>query len=256
MTSTGLQPLAWDSEFFGLRIARAPARSFTPESATELRAEAERDAVDCVYALIEGSDATSAHALESQGARFVDLRVTLRCDLGTRLGAEARRVSGGEVRAAVPGDRAVLASIARGAHRDTRFYFDGQFPETRCDDLYQSWLENSFADFADAILVATVDGAPAGYITASLPKAPPTGAGGTADLAGTIGLIAVSDAHRGAGLGADLVEAALGLFLERGVTRARVVTQGRNAAAQRLYQRAGFVTAQAEAWYHLWPRRR
>jgi ribosomal protein S18 acetylase RimI-like enzyme len=31
-----------------------------------------------------------------------------------------------------------------------------------------------------------------------------------------------------------------------------VVTQGRNVAAQRLYQRAGFVTASTQLWYHRW----
>jgi len=31
-----------------------------------------------------------------------------------------------------------------------------------------------------------------------------------------------------------------------------VVTQGRNLAAQRLYQRNGFVTASLQLWYHRW----
>jgi hypothetical protein len=32
----------------------------------------------------------------------------------------------------------------------------------------------------------------------------------------------------------------------------QVITQGRNYAAQRLYQRAGFVTRKTELWYHKW----
>ena len=34
--------------------------------------------------------------------------------------------------------------------------------------------------------------------------------------------------------------------------RVTVVTQGRNLAAQRLYQGNGFVTASLQLWYHRW----
>ena len=32
----------------------------------------------------------------------------------------------------------------------------------------------------------------------------------------------------------------------------KVVTQGRNIAGQRLYQRCGFLTRSVELWYHKW----
>ena len=38
--------------------------------------------------------------------------------------------------------------------------------------------------------------------------------------------------------------------------RITVVTQGRNARAQRLYQRAGFVTESVRLWFHRWFDRR
>jgi dTDP-4-amino-4,6-dideoxy-D-galactose acyltransferase len=48
------------------------------------------------------------------------------------------------------------------------------------------------------------------------------------------------------------VNASLGWFAQHGCDRVQVVTQGRNLAAQRLYQRAGFLTADLKLWYHKW----
>ena len=58
--------------------------------------------------------------------------------------------------------------------------------------------------------------------------------------------------QRGIGLGTHLVNAALQFMLEKGRSRATVVTQGRNVASQRLYQRCGFITHAVELYYHRW----
>jgi ribosomal protein S18 acetylase RimI-like enzyme len=49
-----------------------------------------------------------------------------------------------------------------------------------------------------------------------------------------------------------LTEAALAWFCAQGLQRAQVVTQGRNIAAQRLYQKCGFRTGEIALWYHRW----
>jgi hypothetical protein len=38
----------------------------------------------------------------------------------------------------------------------------------------------------------------------------------------------------------------------RGASVLTVATQARNIAAQRLYQRAGFLTSSVRVWYHRW----
>ena len=55
----------------------------------------------------------------------------------------------------------------------------------------------------------------------------------------------------GAGVEKDY-ESALDWFATQGVEKVTVVTQGRNGAAQRLYQRCGFVTGSIHLWYHKW----
>jgi dTDP-4-amino-4,6-dideoxy-D-galactose acyltransferase len=69
---------------------------------------------------------------------------------------------------------------------------------------------------------------------------------------GSIGLVGVAEAARGRGLGGRLVAAALGWFAGQGVERVEVVTQGRNVAAQRLYQAHGFRTRRVEVSFHRW----
>ena len=108
--------------------------------------------------------------------------------------------------------------------------------------FYETWIENSFRGFAQAVLVVEVDRKPVGYITSHL-------RGEEAQ----IGLMGVADGHQGAGLRwTSLVQHFLSWAAREGAQRATVVTQGRNVRAQRLYQRSGFVTASFQLWYHRW----
>jgi ribosomal protein S18 acetylase RimI-like enzyme len=65
-------------------------------------------------------------------------------------------------------------------------------------------------------------------------------------------LVAVGARFQGRGLGSELVHAALHWFARQGVSHVSVVTQGRNSAAQALYQRCGFRTAATQWFYHRW----
>jgi dTDP-4-amino-4,6-dideoxy-D-galactose acyltransferase len=136
-----------------------------------------------------------------------------------------------------------LATLARTSHRNTRFYADPHFNRERCDDLYALWLERSVSgELADAVWVPDVDGAPAGYVTVRQ----------TSVATAQAGLIAIDPARRGAGHGAGLVAAAKQWCAARDIPRLNVVTQGRNAAAIRFYERAGFAAESVGFWYHRW----
>jgi ribosomal protein S18 acetylase RimI-like enzyme len=74
-----------------------------------------------------------------------------------------------------------------------------------------------------------------------------------ADRIGNIGLVAVAESHRGRGIGSQLIESAHRWMINRGAATTTVVTQAANAAACRLYKRAGYTVAQAENVYHFWP---
>lgn len=230
--------LAWDSEFFGVTIARlaaVPDRDALGDVDVECRGRG----VDCLYALVDADQREQMQAMEDRGYRMVDIRMTLACSTRGRQALPTADVAVRLVRAA---DVTKLEDIARVSHRDGRFHADGRFDRNRCDELYATWIARSCVDYADAVLVAELDGGAAGYITLDLLD----------DGAGSIGLFAVAPEARGRGVGGRLVEGALQWLAGSGCSRVEVVTQGCNAVAQRTYQKHGFRTDRVQVWFHKW----
>lgn len=229
--------LEWDTDFFGLRIATLPPGPLTETSLSRIVEWCRAERVACLYALSSTDDPTSVRLLEDAGGRVVDVRMTF-----------ARELPGSPPRAKVPArgslvsDIPALRELARASHTSSRFWADLNFPRERCAELYATWIEKSCRGWADQVFVAEVDGQPAGYLSCHL----------RADGRGEIGIVAVAPAAQGRGLGGSLLDTALSWFAEKGCRHITVVTQGRNASAQRLYQSRGFLTANVQVWHHLW----
>ena len=67
-----------------------------------------------------------------------------------------------------------------------------------------------------------------------------------------IGIIAVDNNYRGKGIGKSLMFAAENWFAGKKYNEIRVVTQGDNLPACRLYESCGYKTDNVEYFYHLW----
>jgi dTDP-4-amino-4,6-dideoxy-D-galactose acyltransferase len=240
--------LDWDSAFFARRIARLDASRLTPELAEDALAWSKTHAVECLYFLADSDDPDTVRVAEDHGFRQVDLRVTLQARLDSQGLTPASHTKPAALapcltRSFAPADLPALRALARVSHRDSRFYADPNFPTSRCDDLYETWIEKSCQEgYADAVLVGEQGGVAVGYVSCHR---------GERDT-GQIGLFAVDVAHRGRGVGGALVTAALDWFAARSARVVTVVTQGRNVGAQRLYQRGGFATHAVQLWYHKW----
>jgi len=229
--------LDWDSEFFARPIARANQSSLSKATLKDLLEWCASNHIECLYFLAEFDDPQTVKLAETNGFQLMDVRVTFE-----RTPSDIPRVPTGViVRSAREEDIGALRTIARTAHQDTRFYFDRHFERSQCDLLYETWIENSFRGFANAVLVAEVNGRPVAYVTGHL----------RSDEA-RIGIIGVAEDHRKAGLGSVMIQQFLSWAAQNRARRVTVVTQGRNVGAQRLYQRNGFVTASSQLWYHRW----
>ena len=239
------EELQWDSQFFGLSIARAiPSRLDAPTRDAMLEWCRSRG-IDCLYLLAAPDDPATIQQLDAGGFQLVSVRVTL-----SRPAESGRGEVRGRVRQAAADDIPALRDIAWYAHRDTRFHADSRFDPARSNELYATWIENSVRGYADQVLVAERDDAPVGYVTlhAEGPKAA-TGPGGRT---ARIGLFAVHEQYRHHGIGRDLLRTAAQMLASAGMTETSVVTAGRNVAALRLYKSEGFNTIDVALWYHRW----
>jgi dTDP-4-amino-4,6-dideoxy-D-galactose acyltransferase len=228
--------LPWDSEFFGRRVARVCGDRPSAADWQAVRVWCHEQRVDCLYFLCPADCPAATAQAQEAGCRLVDVRVTLGRPPGTLPGP-----AGCGVRAGRPEDLDELLPVARVAHTDSRFFQDGHFPCRQAEELFAVWLRRSWEGWAQQVLVAEVEGRPAGYLTCHLE-----------DSRGRIGLVGVAPEFQGRGLGRGLLKAGLEWFTFRGAGEVTVVTQGRNVRAQRLYQRCGFVTVDVHLWFHRW----
>jgi dTDP-4-amino-4,6-dideoxy-D-galactose acyltransferase len=235
------QYLDWDSSFFRRRIARINSDQLNTELIESVLMWCDTNRIDCLYFLGDPCDQSTVRIAEGGGFRLVDIRVTLEKELRNGLPRENEDLET-VVRPSTLKHIHALRMIARSSYRDTRFYYDPNFPDSLCGALYETWIEKSCKGYADCVLVAEVGTQPVGYISChKLEK-----------KEGQIGLAGVSEEFQGRDIGHRLVSESLVWFARQGVERVRVVTQGRNVKAQRLYQRSGFLTKEVQLWYHRW----
>ncbi|MGA2489248.1 MAG: GNAT family N-acetyltransferase [Anaerolineales bacterium] len=232
--------LEWDSAFFGVTIARVNRNRLEVETVAQIMDWCREKKVSCLYFLADSNHVETLRLAEKNGFYLTDIRVTYEHSLR---GMGEQHESVPNIRLAVPQDLPVLRAMTDSSYRDSRFYYDGHFPEEACNRLYEIWIEKSLSGYAEAVLVMGEPGQPEGFVTCntSLPEA-----------IGKIGLVGVSRSSRGQGVGKALMLESLHWFTAHGMAFAQVATQGRNISAQRLYQRCGFLTKEVRFWYHRW----
>jgi len=234
------QLLIWDTNFFGMRIARLLSCTLSSDIADRAESWCAENRIDCLYFLAGTQDPETILLAERYKYSLADIRMTLSWRNKSQA-AVFRNDASDEIRPARADDLGMLKEIAGDIYTDSRFYFDRHFPRELCARLYETWIEESCKGYAQAVLVAQYHRQPAGYITCHVHPEH-----------GQIGLLGISPNARKLGIGAGLIRAAVDWFEAHDLSYVTVVTQGRNIAAQRLYQQCGFLTEKCELWYHRW----
>ena len=235
--------LLWDSDFFGFRIAQVQEHTLDPGKANEVNFWCQQNSIRCLYFLSNADDIITTRTAEQDGYHLMDARLTMERTLNQEPAQNIRR-DDLEICSATLKDMGSIQAIARTAFYYSRFYADPGFSRQHCNDLYALWIEKSFADPCQLVLAARMEGQVAGFITAGWHE--------QNDSSGKIGLLGVSEGMRGRGIGQFLMDGCLAQLAQRGIKKVEAVTQMRNIGAQRVNQRAGFITSAVQLWYHKW----
>jgi dTDP-4-amino-4,6-dideoxy-D-galactose acyltransferase len=126
---------------------------------------------------------------------------------------------------------------------NSRFYFDKNFQEEQVDEMYQLWVEKA--------VLGTFDHECFCFFHLGKPIAFTTLRYSSSEQA-AFQLMGISESVRARGVSHRLVSQMCSHLLDKGVTTLSTVTQGRNYAALRCFQQAGFKTSNTSLWYHKW----
>lgn len=238
MTNAPWQLLPWDSNYFGLRIARIDQ----PLSAAELKRYFDwhrEQAVQCTYYLCPIDQLDVIHAATGLGFQFMDVRITLECCISGKE-ATANRIA--SMRLATGQDLDSLETLASELHQDTRFFADKRFPVDQVKNLYALWMRRDWQDPSGAVHVWANDkNQPVGYLSCQVKEGQ-----------GNIGLFGVANGYQGRGIGKGLLQCGLDWFHRKECQSVQVVTQGKNTAALASYVSQGFRIASMSLWLHHW----
>lgn len=239
-----IQPLAWDSEFFGLPIARTQTPFLKAQEMEQVVRACEQARVQCLYCELDPEDAAALEQAQKLGFRFVELRMVLHHDLRQPADAAPASPAGAALAVDVqpqPEDMPALEEIALAIAPQSRFAVDLRFGAEASRRLYLRWLHNSLRDSAVTFLLMRQAGQVAGFATLK-----PAGSDRRLELIG------VAPTARGQGIGAQLLRAVVSSAAAAGAAQVTVVTQGRNTSAVRMYERAGFRLAHVTYYFHKW----
>lgn len=232
--------LNWDSRFFGINIARLN-HTLINENILKLTLKVCKQlAIKCLYFRSDSDSIKNIELSEKNGFHLANIRVTYVLEK-----VRSFRKFGKDyvLRQGKKRDIPWLIDISRDAYTKSRYYFDKNFSREICDQFYIEWVKkiaNSSAS-GEKIFILEKNNKPIAYIGSIVVRD-----------AVEIELIAVDSAYRGQGIGKKIISEFIRNYQKAGQRRFRVVTQGRNIAALRLYQACGFEITEEQLDYHKW----
>jgi len=230
--------LEWDSIFFGFPIARIHVPQINQRIIDFALMQAQKDKIKCIYYLDSGSSYGSIKTAIENNFDLVDTRLTFE----KFLYKSTRITKFDNFRFATGEDALALQEIAQEVYLSSRYFFDTNFNPDLSKLFYAEWIYKSITgDLDDFVIVCELNNEVAGFVSVKLSR-----------NHASIGLVGVKAKYRGHDVAQNLLSHLEGLLVERKIPMLRVVTQGRNIAAQRLYSKCGYLPTKCEYWFHYW----
>lgn len=249
------RPLPWDSDFFGIKMARVDYMIAATEDRGLLEAALDATMVACrehaiphLTARVDVEDIGAVDLLERRGFRLMDALVTYRMRPKKETPKDVREV--GVIRDFEMRDTDEVLDIAREAFTGYvgRFQRDPHIPPDRAEAFYIEWTRQCiFGTMADKRLVSVdSEGRIIGYLFYRR-REPATTVGGVPILGGGIGGCRRDSPGAYAGL---IKEATIWSHDQGGI--GEYETQNYNFAVIRVYEAAGATYVRAQYTMHAW----
>lgn len=236
-----IKKLDWDSAYFGFNVAFLSCMHLTENIYSRIDKFIRKENIRLVEYLCNCHDKRSVKVAEKNGFHFADIRLTFSKQL--RDNQPVKLPAGVFFKRAKRKDISTLKKVSSGIYKDSRYFFDDNFDPRKAQEFYQGWVEKGVLGKFDDECWSLYDGkTPFAFCTVKY----------RAGNSASIGLFGMAEKYQGRGLGKQLLFLVFNMLLKKGISNLSVVTQGRNYAAQRLYQSVGFKTKTTQLWYHKW----
>jgi hypothetical protein len=134
-----IEPLAWDSEFFGVPIARADLTGATADTLRAIDAEARAEGIACLYGSMDPTDGAAAHLVQAFGHRLVEVAITFeRPDVPFTPKPSPTKVRRGTV-----DDLPDLEPAIKTLAPWSRFAADPRFGQEAARRMHEAWMERA-----------------------------------------------------------------------------------------------------------------
>jgi dTDP-4-amino-4,6-dideoxy-D-galactose acyltransferase len=233
-----IEHLKWDSDFFGFPVARVNSLSNETKDWENILNQLRIQGIKLAYWQVMPDDHYFCEFAKENNGELVDIKTTYSNLLEAENYIKSENI---ETYVGIE-PCSQLLNLAVQCGTFSRYAIDKKIPHEKFEELYQLWIIKSVKKtLADDVLVYTINGNIIGLVTVYENQ-----------NTGNIGLFGVDENYRGKGIGKALLNAAKNYFLEKGIQKINVVTQGQNLSACKVYESAGFIVYKKYAFYHFW----
>lgn len=245
-------PLLWDSHHFEISIGQIISQELNDSELGAALSFAKAEGFHLVYWATEAERDLPPTLLVNFSGLLVDSKVTFQKKLmPVPIPDSVKKLSNTLKVIEYPQSSATeqLLCLAVQSGNHSRFNIDHNIPKDKFESMFHIWINRSVAhELADVVFVAVhpsnIDRY-LGVITASLNHG-----------IGKIGLLSVSHAYQGKGVGSLLMHAVHQWMHSHDINETVVVTQRDNIAACKLYVRLGYRLESLQYFYHFWVQRK
>lgn len=231
------QNLEWDSNFFGIRVARIDSGLQEPDF-MEVISQLDSEEFDLVYFnskfLVKENKYYKNHLLDKRVSLIKELKDKKPWD--DRVKLYNGRVPTGK-----------MIDLSRRVAQSSRFFFDPAIPNEKVYEMYKIWLSKSVSkEMATDVLVYEDEYGIQGFATIKILD------NGKA----LIPMLAVDRNHEGLGISFMLMQAIETFLLKEGCEYLISETKAKNLRALKVYERFGITCEPSHYINHLWRRKR